>query len=426
MKKRIGLFLLLWLMTVSFAAAESAFSLDTATVQSGMPRSYAQGYTPSISNHVMTLIVPVQSPQASGAVEAALTMDFPEQSPFKGTLPSVKAYSDKGVYTVRMELPLLRDRMNGDYPATLHLRGTTAAGASITGEIPLMIRIRDGQANTELPAPRLENVSASLVVGENGTITAVLKNDSATQCMSDVWLTMQDSQGDVLPLHSNLLALPDLAPGEKAEIAFPVTLQPTASASLHLITLTVQYRNLNGQQTWHEQFTMPVSQPMRLENGGVQMAQSILQGDTASLTLPLMNMGKGEVRNVVVTLTLPPITEQQSVLVGTILPGETKAGKLTFTPNKNVLGDVQGTVRVSYEDAYGRAEHFELPVTTSVDAPKAYAASAETAQEEAPTIFGMDWQLAAALGGCVLLVLALAVQGIVLRGKIRRMEEERL
>ena len=71
-----------------------------------------------------------------------------------------------------------------------------------------------------------------------------------------------------------------------------------------------------------------------------------------------------------------------------------------------MLGDVQGTVQVSYEDAY--------------------AASAETAQEDAPTIFGMDWQLAAALGGCVLLVLALAVQGIALRGKIRRMEEERL
>lgn len=225
MKKRIGLFLLLWLLTVSFAVAESAFSLDTAAVQGGMNRSYAQGYTPSISNHVMTLIVPVQSPQASGAVEAALTVDFPETSPLKDTLLSVKAYSDKGVYTVRMELPLLRDRMNGDYPATLHLCGTTAAGAPITGEIPLMLRIRDGLANTEIPAPRLENVSASLVVGENGTITAVLKNDSTTQCMGDVWFTMQDSQGDVLPLHSNLLALPDLAPGEKTEIAFPVTLQ---------------------------------------------------------------------------------------------------------------------------------------------------------------------------------------------------------
>lgn len=91
-----------------------------------------------------------------------------------------------------------------------------------------------------------------------------------------------------------------------------------------------------------------------------------------------------------------------------------------------MLGDVQGTVQVSYEDAYGHEARFELPVTTSVDAPKAYAASAETAQEDAPTILGMDWQLAAALGGCVVLVLALAVQGIALRGKIRRMEEERL
>ena len=427
MKKCIGLCLLLsFLLLAAASMAESAFTLDSTAVVNGMSRSYEQGYTPTISDNVMMLIVPVQAPQADGKITAALQMQHPAQSPFKGNPSPVTTYSGNSLYGVKLELPLLRDRMNGDYPAMLHLTGTTAKGDSLTGDIPLMIRIRDGQPNTEIHAPRLEDVQAALVVGEKGTITATVKNDNATLCMTDMWFNMQDSRGDVLPLGSNLLRLPDLMPGESAEIVFPVTVQPTASISSHPITLSINYRTLNGQQSWSEQFTMPVSQTMRLENGGVQLAPSVLQGDVVSLTLPLMNMGKGELHNVMITLNLPPITEKQSVLVGTIAPGETKQGKISFTPGKTVLGDVQGSVTVTYEDAFGNAESFVLPVSTTVEEPKAYTPAADVELEETLTILGMEWKLAAALGGCMLLVCLLVLQGVLLRGKIRKMEEDKL
>lgn len=427
MKKCIGLCLLLpFLLLAAVSMAESAFTLDTTAVVNGMSRSYEQGYTPSISSHVMTLIVPVLAPQADGKITATLQMQHPAQSPFKGNLSPVTTYSGNSLYGVKLELPLLRDRLNGDYPATLHLTGTTAKGDSLAGDIPLMIHIRDGQPNTEIPAPRLEDVQAALVVGKQGTITATLKNGNATLCMTDVWFTMQDSRGDVLPLGSNLLRLPDLKPGESAEVVFPVTVQPTASISSHPITLMINYRTLNGPQTWSEQFTMPVTQTMRLENGGVQLTPSVLQGDVVSLTLPLMNMGKGELNNVLITLNLPPITEKQSVLVGIIAPGETKQGKISFTPGKTVLGDVQGSVTVTYEDAFGNAECFVLPVSTTVEEPKAYTPAVDAEQEETLMILGMEWKLAAALGGCVLLGCLLVLQGVVLRGKIRKMEEDNL
>ena len=427
MKKCIRLCLLLSFLLLSAASmAESAFTLDSTAVVNSMSRSYEQGYAPTISSNVMTLIVPVLAPQADGKITATLQMQHPAQAPFKGNLSPVTTYSGNSLYGVKLELPLLRDRMNGDYPATLHLTGTTAKGDSLTGDIPLMIHIRDGQPNTEIPAPRLEDVQATLVVGEQGTITATLKNGNATLCMTDVWFTIQDSRGDVLPLGSNLLRLPDLVPGDSTEVAFPVTVQPTASVTSHPITLSINYRTLNDPQTWSEQFTMPVMQTMRLENGGVQLAPSVLQGDVVSLNLPLMNMGKGELRNVMVTLNLPPIIEKQSILVGTITPGETKQGKISFTPGKTVLGDVQGSVTVTYEDAFGNAESFLLPVSTTVEEPKAYTPAVDAEQEETRLILGMEWKLAAALGGCILLGCLLVLQGVLLHGKIRKMEEEKL
>ena len=283
-----------------------------------------------------------------------------------------------------------------------------------------------GKVRIRFPQVGAEDVQATLIVSEQGTITATLKNGNATLCMTDVWFTMQDSRGDVLPLGSNLLRLPDLVPGDSTEVAFPVTVQPTASVTSHPITLSINYRTLNGPQTWSEQFTMPLTQTMRLENGGVQLAPSVLQGDVVSLNLPLMNMGKGELHNVLITLNLPPITEKQSVLVGTIAPSETKQGKISFTPGKTVLGDVQGSVTVTYEDAFGNAECFVLPVSTTVEEPKAYTPAADTEQEETLMILGMEWKLAAALGGCILLGCLLVLQGVLLHGKIRKMEEDRL
>ena len=50
----------------------------------------------------------------------------------------------------------------------------------------------------------------------------------------------------------------------------------------------------------------------------------------ATLTVPVMNTGCPELSNVMATLTLPGITETQSVLVGTLASGETKSAKLTF------------------------------------------------------------------------------------------------
>ena len=82
---------------------------------------------------------------------------------------------------------------------------------------------------------------------------------------------------------------------------------------------------------WKETFTVPVTQAIRLEQGGVQLPTAIA-GELSNMTLPLMNMGKGELRNVLVKLEIDGVLDAQSVLVGTVAAGETKQAKLIFTP----------------------------------------------------------------------------------------------
>ena len=153
------------------------------------------------------------------------------------------------------------------------------------------------------------------------------------------------------------------------------------------------------------------------------MASSVVAGDSVTLSLPLMNMGRGSVVNVLATVSLPGIADRQSVLVGSIAPGETRQAQITLTPGKNVSGDFSGVLTVTAADEDGNPASLSLPVSLTVEKPPAAEKAPDAAQEspeEAPL-------LPLLLGaGCSALLIALVLQGALLRRKIRRLEEAQL
>lgn len=140
-----------------------------------------------------------------------------------------------------------------------------------------------------------------------------------------------------------------------------------------------------------------------IRHGGVQLATTILQSEMATLTVPVMNMGRSELSNVMATLSLPGITERQSVLVGTLAPGETKSAKLTFIPGTDDLGLHQGTLTITGEDAYGNTASMIVQVETTVEEPVVVAASSEGSQEVETQTF--PWLVIALGAGCGVLLM---------------------
>lgn len=423
--KRILLPLLLaaLFLTPFWARAEGDFTLDDTAVLSGMGRSWAQGYEPVTSGNAMTLHFPLASEKSAGKITVTLRMKDATVSPFKGSMTGQYQPSD-GLYRAALRLELRSDRVNGDYAAELLVSGQDAENHALSGTFPLVIRIRDGRAPEEAAHPLLSDVTASLSVGEDGTLTATIRNPSRYAAMTGLMLFVSDQKGDILPAGTDKLPLPDLLPGESANVVMPLKVTPTAAVALHQLELSLTWISLGQTDTWSECFTLPVNQTMRLEQGGLTLPSSVLQGNPATLTLPLMNMGRGELRNVLATLTLPGITDGQSVLAGTIASGESKDAKITFTPGKDVLGEVSGELLVTYEDAWGNADSFSLPVTLTVDEPAPAPVVATLSQEIEKRL--PDWILPALGGLCGALILAIILQGTLLGRKIRKLEEDRL
>ena len=404
------------------AEEKPAFAIDERRVVYGMNRSWLQGYEPSVANNTLTFILPLISDMAQGEIEARWIMPEGKISPFKPQNMTFRVGpSENGGWVARLSLGMYADRRNGDYSCVIRVTGKTRDGAALQTDFPYTLHVRDGQSNTETQRLEITDLQSSLNLGEDGEIRFQLKNPCRTVTFERPVLHITDSSGDLLPRDVDVVYLPDLAPGESIAVSYPVTVLPKASVSPHSLKFDLSWTALGQQAGQSESYTLPVRQEIRLEQGGLKMPASVVAGDSFTLSLPLMNMGRADVVNVLATLSLPGVTDRQSVLVGTIAPGETRQAQITLTPGKDLSGDFEGALTVEATDNDGNPVSLSLPIHLTVEKPVKAAETADPTVKEKPPY--LTYGLA---GGCGFLFLLLILQGFLLRRKIHQLEEDKL
>ena len=421
MKRMTCIFLtMLLVLSMSVTAFAAEFEIDQHTKIDGMSRTWYQGYAPSISYHKMTICLPIQAESCVGDITVSLELDDPNVFVLSAEPKEVIVSPKDGIYPVKLVLPLEQHRRNGDYPATITLKGTDGDGKEIVETMPYVIRIRDGYGSHETMEPVISDVVGNLDVGTDGSLSLTISNPTTTQSIMDGEITVTDSTGEILMSGSNRFLIPEILPGKSEVVTIPMTVKGNATISQHTLEVKFSYKVLGKDAEWKETFTVPVTQSIRLEQGGVQLPTAIA-GELGNMTLPLMNMGNGELQNVLVKLEMDGVLDAQSVLVGTMAAGETKQAKLTFTPKLDSVGTHSGTVTITCEDAYGNTFSQILDVTLTVDEP---IPEVELQQEEEKEKMSPVTIMLIIL--CVALMAGLVVQGTILTKKIHTLEEERL
>ena len=394
------------------AAPVMATEVDQYAVISGMGKSWYQGYEPNVKNNTMTIYLPIKTDLES-PITASIALTDPNVYLLSSQPKAVTVNKKDGIYPVKLILSLQKDRRNGDYPAIVTLKS-----GDKTETIPYTIRIRDGRGSHEALSPVISDVTGNLDVGTNGSLDLTSSNPTSTLSMMEGILTVTDSSGEVLMTGSDRFSIPEILAGEAITVSVPMTVLSNAAIRVHTLNLKLSYEVCGEERNWEEAFTVPVTQRIRLEHGDAQVPPAIA-GELGNLTLPLMNMGKGELNNVLVKLETSA-ANSQSVLVGSIAPGENKQAQLTFTAFADHVGTHSGTVTISCEDAYGNLFEESMEVNLTVDEPLPAIPEEVPEKEKAnpATIF---------LGIlCVLLIAGLVTQHLILTGKIHKLEEDRL
>ena len=421
MKRLICILLtMLLVLSLGVTAFAAEFGIDQHTTIDGMSRSWYQGYEPTISYHTMTLYLPIQANSCVGDITVSIALDDPNVFLLTSEPKEVAVSPKDGIYPVKLSLALQRTRRNGDFPATITIKGTDEAGKEIVETIPYVIRIRDGYGSHETLEPMITDVAGDLNVGSDGSLRLTITNPTTTQSIMDGVITVTDAGGEILVSGSNRVKVKEILPGKSETLTIPMTVKGNASISQHILEVKFSYKVLGKDAEWTESFTVPATQAIRLEQGGVQLPTAIA-GELGNMTLPLMNMGKGELQNVLVKLEMDGVLDAQSVLVGTMAAGETKQAKLTFTPKQDSVGTHPGKVTITCEDAYGNAFSQTLDVTLTVDEP---IPEVDLQQEEEKEKMSTGTMVLIIL--CVLLAAGLVAQGTILTKQVHRLEEERL
>ena len=418
MKRMICIFLtMLLVLSMRVAALAAEFEIDRYAVPDGMGKSWYQGYEPAVFYNTMTLYLPIRGTSCVGDITASIALDDPNVFLFSAEPKAVTVSPKNGVYPVKLTLPLQSQRRNGDYPATITLKGTDGNGKEIVETFGYVIRIRDSYENHETMEPVISDVLGNLDVGTDGSLSLTITNPTTTQSIMDGEITVTDSSGEILMSGSNRVRVNEILPGKSEVVTVPMSVKGNASISQHTLEVKFSYKVLGQNVEWEESFTLPVTQAIRLEQGGAQLPAAIA-GELSNMTLPLMNMGKGELQNVLVKLEMDGVLDAQSVLVGTMAAGETKQAKLTFTPKLDSVGTHSGTATITCEDAYGNAFSQTLDVMLTVEEP---IPEAELEPEEEKEKLSTGTIVLIIL--CVALAATLVAQGAILTRKIHKLEE---
>ena len=428
MNKRLAVLLtVLFLALFSMACGEPAwvFSIDENVIFKGMDRCWSRGYEPSVSRGKWELILPVRTDAEPAQLTAEMVIPEGNLTPFKAQEMTVQGrMEEKGLWEIRFALSLLSDRKNADYPCVIRLNGRDAEGRELTTDIPYVIQFRGSKEEIEKTRISVDDVQADLSVGETGEIKVTLSNPCAATVIRDLELKISDVAGHILPAGAEALKIGTLSVGERVTVNYPVTVTEKATVAPHVLKFEMTGTGLGKDVSITSSHTVSIRQEIRIEQGGLKMAPDVVAGDSIAMTLPIMNMGKADVVNVLATVTMPGITERQSVLVGTIQPGETKQAQLLLSPSKDVTGEFSGELAVECTDQDGNPASFTLPVNLKVNPPKK---ETEMTRDGEPVKTEKKSPLVPALGGaCGLLVILLIAQGIVLRRKLHRLEEEKL
>lgn len=393
-------FLLLFLMAIMILAPTTGFSaeagpltIDSGHRYEGMERSYAEGYLPAVVGGKAVVVLPLLSESVTGPLTVSVNLGDPALAPFvyrnyeKQFAKEACTFGNKTFfcYPVQFSLALAKGRINGCYPVIFEVSGTTDGGEAFVQDFMLHVGIADGidpHAPEPAPAPEASTPSPSqpklmvtayqlekdpLAAGEKAQLSVTVRNTSSSQRIKNIRFSFSEESGEIWPEGTGAIYCAQIGAGSSYTWKFAVNALTTAQSRPHPAAITMEYEDGAGQPcSATDRIILQVRQPVRLEYEEPALPPRVTQGDTVPFSMTLMNLGKSTIFNALLKYEIPGLAGGGSTLVGTIPPGESQAGTTNFRVESDVLGDVSGTLTLSYEDDYGERYEKEITLATTI------------------------------------------------------------
>lgn len=215
----------------------------------------------------------------------------------------------------------------------------------------------------------------SVEAGENFTLNMNFSNTSTAYDLENIVMKIAITDGFSITNASNSYYLTDLKAGQTQ--SHTITLQALASAKAQAYPISIDFsyqyvaNDLRKSATSAESISIPITQSDRFSIDEIQVPTMIWEGEDVSISLGMINKGKGEIYNVTAELRGEGITNSgERQFVGNVASGtETSAD---FYVNTAQSGEISGQVVITYEDSNAKTKEVVRPFTLSIMANEPY------------------------------------------------------
>ena len=389
MKQRVFAWLLVLILALTpvlaFAEgedADEALAIDEAHVYPNMDKSYANGYSPKVSQKDARILLPLVGSVEGGSIHVEIKL------PTDGTFDSEDLAFDVGEETYEVKnaagesenakaflidctVPLGASRLNGTHTVRVAASYQGKNGAAVEQTFFVRVVITNGRNdenemwNTPVQKPILLIESgtvepANTVGNDSVAITLKIANDGQKEARN-IYISAAPQDADVV-LSSDLngVYIDSLAVNETVTVTFDLRVVRHALEGDHLVKVDLKYEGkFEGEYEMSATYRIHVAQPVELSYDPVKLPENMTGGDTFTQIIYVYNPSCATAYNVRGVLNVDGLI-CSSAYLGNIAPQGEATKELsvfvTTLSGNQKYGDTWGSFELHYEDENGEEQ----------------------------------------------------------------------
>lgn len=223
----------------------------------------------------------------------------------------------------------------------------------------------------------------SLTPETTAVLKITFKNYSAAKALYNIKLSLTDQTGDILSVGMPTKYVNSVYAGSSYTWEIELKAVNTAAIGQHDLYITAEYEDkyFNSYSS-SDTVRVDVKQSVKLSYSGAILPKKVIQGDTQTVTINLMNTGKGNIYNCVLDFSIEGIQSGGSVFVGNIAPAMDVRSSANLRVDSDTLGKVTGKITITYEDDYGKEYKKTADVSTVIEEKVEQVATTDEDEKE--------------------------------------------
>ncbi len=338
----------------------------------------------------------------------------------------VPTLSKKASYTWTFDVVISKEAAAGSRSATITTQYESSSGeaCSSSDSITLSITSAVKAEPQDKSQPRLMVTgytvdNDSISPDSSASVHITIKNTNTAKAVSNLKLSIYEESGEIRADGMSTEYITNIGAGGSYVWNVPLTVLHTAKTGEHKLTVTMEYEDSEASYTASDTILLGVRQSVSLEYSGALLPAKVIQGDTTTMSIVLMNTGRSTLYNCMVSFDIKSLTSGGSVLAGTIESGESKSANTNLRIDAAAFGDIDGNITITYEDEYGESYKETVPVSTVVE-EKAEAVVSDETKESQNTLWWLFVLIGAVVGAGAGLGISFAINS-----RSKRIEDEK-